>query len=63
MCYTVRLGPGEEIKTRLLEFITIHHLKAAFILSCVGSVQKAKLRLAQATATDRNHVRSTSTPL
>ena len=57
LCYAVRLAPGEEIRTKLLDFVATHDLKAAFIMSCVGSVQSAKLRLAQATATSRNHVR------
>lgn len=57
VCYAVRLGPGEEIKSRLLEVVTANNLRAPFVISCVGSVQKATLRLAHATAEDRNHVR------
>ena len=56
VCYAIRLGPGEEILTRLLEFVTSNDLKAAFILSCVGSIQRAKLRLANATALNRDEV-------
>ena len=54
-CYALRLGPGEEIKSCLLEFVKLHNLQAAFILTCAGSVQKAKIRLANATATDTNN--------
>ena len=56
-CYALRLGPGEEIKSSLQEFVKHHDLQAAFILTCVGSVQKAKIRLAHATATNTNEVR------
>ena len=55
-CYALRLSPGEEIKSRLLAFVKFHNLQAAFILTCVGSVQKAKIRLANATATNTNDV-------
>ena len=56
VCYAVRFGPGEEVLTTLLEFVTSNDLKAAFILSCVGSIQRAKLRLANATALNRDEV-------
>ena len=49
-CFALRLGPGEEIKSRLQEFVKRHDLQAAFVLSCVGSVERAKIRLAHATA-------------
>lgn len=55
-CYAIRLGPGEEVLSKLREFVTSNNLKAAFIMSCVGSVQRAKLRLAHATALNRNEV-------
>ncbi len=58
MCYAIRLGPGEEIKSSLLELVATNNLQAPFVISCVGSVQRAKLRLAHATAEDRNHVRA-----
>ena len=44
--YALRLGPGEEIVSRLLDFVEKHKLGAAFILTCVGSVTKARLRMA-----------------
>lgn len=55
-CYAFRLGPGDEIKDCLLEFVRRQGLKAAFVLTCVGSVEKAKIRLANATATNTNNV-------
>ncbi|ESP02859.1 hypothetical protein LOTGIDRAFT_110886 [Lottia gigantea] len=48
MCYPLRLQPEQEIRTCLLEHIKTHHLKAAFILTCVGSVTQATIRLANA---------------
>ena len=55
-CYALRLGPGENIVTSLQQFVKCHSLKAPFILNCVGSIEKAKLRLANATAENRNEV-------
>ncbi|CAL1543564.1 unnamed protein product [Lymnaea stagnalis] len=45
-CYPVRLHPGEEIYSTLLEFVRANNLTSAFVLSCVGSVVRAKLRMA-----------------
>ncbi len=44
--YALRLGPGQDLKTALQKFINEHHIQAACILTCVGSLQKATLRLA-----------------
>ncbi|XP_064615630.1 bifunctional protein GlmU-like [Liolophura sinensis] len=46
VCYPLRLGPGEEIKGTLIKFVEDNKLKAAFLLSAVGSVTKATLRMA-----------------
>jgi hypothetical protein len=51
--YAMRLCPGVEIKSSLLEFVTSNMLNAAFILSCCGSVRKATLRFA--TSADQTH--------
>ena len=58
VCYALRLGPGEEIVSSLHQFVAAHNLRAAFIMTCVGSVQRAVLRLANATATMKNAVRN-----
>lgn len=42
--YTVRFQPGQELKSSLEEFVKTHNLKAAFIMTCVGSVRRATLR-------------------
>jgi hypothetical protein len=44
--YALRLKPGQDLKTELLAFVQEHQLQAACILTCVGSLQKATLRLA-----------------
>jgi len=53
MVYPMRLPPGAEIKSSLLEFVRSNKLNAAFILSCFGSVRKATLRFA--TSADQTH--------
>lgn len=42
----VRLLPGMHLKASLLEFCTRQNLKAAAITTCVGSLTKANVRLA-----------------
>ncbi|XP_019640901.1 PREDICTED: uncharacterized protein LOC109482576 isoform X2 [Branchiostoma belcheri] len=56
VCFTLRLGPGEEIKSALQKFVEEKRLKAPFVMTCVGSVSSAKLRLANATAEKPNEV-------
>lgn len=54
--HAVRFGPGQELLGSLREFVEERRLQAPFIITCVGSVTKATLRLANATATDSNKV-------
>lgn len=54
--YALRLGPGEEIVTSLFKFVQEKELRAPFVITCVGSVTKATLRLANADAVNRNEV-------
>ncbi|XP_072907473.1 bifunctional protein GlmU-like isoform X3 [Hemitrygon akajei] len=54
--YALRLSPGEEILTSLIMFVKDKKLKAPFIITCVGSVTKATLRLANATALNTNEI-------
>ncbi|XP_023707668.1 bifunctional protein GlmU-like isoform X3 [Cryptotermes secundus] len=51
--YPMRLQPGTEIKSSLVEFVTSRQLNAAFVLTCCGSVIKATLRFA--TCPDQTH--------
>mmetsp|Transcript_1241 Transcript_1241/g.1585 ORF Transcript_1241/g.1585 Transcript_1241/m.1585 type:complete len:176 (+) Transcript_1241:25-552(+) len=52
-----RFRPGEEIKSSLIKFAKENDLKAGFILSAVGSVTGAKIRLAKATSKNPNEIR------
>ncbi|XP_014060358.1 bifunctional protein GlmU-like [Oncorhynchus nerka] len=54
--HAVRFGPGQELLCSLLAFVEERNLKAPFIITCVGSVTKATLRLANATAGNTNEV-------
>jgi len=48
-----RLVPGTCLKSALEEVVQSHSLKAATLVSCVGSLQSAHLRLAGAKETQR----------
>ncbi|KAK9531916.1 hypothetical protein VZT92_011307 [Zoarces viviparus] len=54
--HAVRFGPGQELLGSLQAFVEEKRLRAPFIITCVGSVTKATLRLANATATNTNEV-------
>ncbi|XP_048852966.1 bifunctional protein GlmU-like isoform X1 [Brienomyrus brachyistius] len=54
--HALRLGPGQEILSSLVSFVEERRMKAPFILTCVGSVTKAMLRLANASARNTNEV-------
>ncbi|KAF3703202.1 hypothetical protein EXN66_Car018890 [Channa argus] len=54
--HAVRFGPGQELLGSLQAFVEERRLRAPFIITCVGSVTKATLRLANATATNTNQV-------
>lgn len=45
-CYALRLKPGDKLVAGLQKFVSENKLRAAFIMTCVGSVSKATLRLA-----------------
>ena len=44
--FALRLGPGEDLRAALQKFTTDKKLDAACIVTCVGSLQKTVLRLA-----------------
>lgn len=54
--HAVRFGPGQELFGSLQAFVEERRLRAPFIITCVGSVTKATLRLANATASNTNEV-------
>ena len=44
--YALRLRPGQDVRQELLAFVQQHELKAACVLTAVGSLTTATLRLA-----------------
>jgi predicted DNA-binding protein with PD1-like motif len=47
--HAVRLTPGTDLKEELARLTKAHTLRAGFILSCVGSLSQARLRMPGAT--------------
>ena len=45
--YPIRLRPGQEIKKELQDFVIKEKLRAAFVLTCCGSITKVTLRFAE----------------
>jgi len=44
--YALRLKPGQDLKKELVKFTIDNKIKSGFIITCVGSLRKANLRLA-----------------
>ena len=44
--HTMRLHPGDDLKTKLTEYVFQHKIQAGYIITCVGSLKQATLRLA-----------------
>jgi len=44
--YALRLRPGQDILGELTSFANAHRLQAVIVLTCVGSLRRASLRLA-----------------
>ncbi len=44
--YAIRLHPGQDLKQEILSFAKQHHIEAGYVITCVGSLKKATLRLA-----------------
>lgn len=51
-----RLKPGQELKGALLELAVAAGMSSAFVVTCVGSVRRATLRMAHATAETAHQV-------
>ncbi|XP_067681043.1 bifunctional protein GlmU-like [Haliotis asinina] len=49
ICYPIRLRPKQDIQQAMVDFVKMNGLKAAFVVTCCGSVTKAKLRMADST--------------
>lgn len=48
--YTIRLKPHQDLKVELMKFAKAHKLKAAFVATCVGSLEQLNLRYANQSA-------------
>ncbi|GAB3582151.1 hypothetical protein GCM10027345_25930 [Hymenobacter daeguensis] len=44
--YALRLRPGDDLRQQLTAFVQAHHIQAGAMLTCVGSLTVATLRLA-----------------
>lgn len=44
--YALRLRPGDDLREALLAYVAQHHIRAGAVLTCVGSLTVATLRLA-----------------
>eukprot|EP00039_Didymoeca_costata_P012938 m.189365 g.189365 ORF g.189365 m.189365 type:complete len:152 (+) comp15628_c1_seq1:153-608(+) len=53
----VRLHPGEELTEGIIAAVKNANVKSAWIQTCVGSLKSARLRLANATAGNKNEIR------
>src|SRR6202012_5613204 len=60
--YALRLHPGDDLKVKLAEFVKEKKIQAGYIITCVGSLNKATLRLANKneTQTWKEHFEITS---
>ena len=56
--YALRLRPGEELLSTLKAFCVDRGLASAYVATCVGSLQKATIRLANADRHSPNEIRS-----
>jgi predicted DNA-binding protein with PD1-like motif len=53
----LRLRPNQDIHKELDDYVRKNGIKAAFILTCVGSVSKAVLRMAHDAEKNSNDVK------
>jgi len=44
--HVMRLHPNQDLRQTLIDFVKSHHIKAASIVTCVGSLKQAHLRMA-----------------
>lgn len=44
--YALRLGPNQDLKQEIMAFVKANNIQAGYIVTCVGSLKKANLRLA-----------------
>jgi len=46
--YTFRLTPGQDLKVEIEKFANDHNIQAGFIITCVGGLSQATMRMAGA---------------
>jgi predicted DNA-binding protein with PD1-like motif len=46
--YTFRIKPGNDLKTEIEKFIKAKNIQAGFIVTCVGGLSQAVMRMAGA---------------
>jgi len=44
--YAIRLNPGDDLKTKLIEYTQEYDVKAGCVLTCVGSLDDVTIRVA-----------------
>ncbi len=49
---TIRFRPGEDLKAQLDDYVKANHVKAACIITCVGSLQQVAIRYANQSDTE-----------
>lgn len=47
--HTFRIKPGNDLKQEIEKFVHDHHIQAGCILTCVGGLEQARMRMAGAT--------------
>jgi len=51
--HALRLSPGQDLKRSLQQYLVNHDMEAAWLITCVGSLTRGRLRMAnQAEATE-----------
>lgn len=55
MFHALRLSPGQDLVLALKEWTNTHHIEAAAIVTCVGSLRESHLRLANRDSGSRFH--------
>lgn len=53
--FALRLAPNRDLKQGLTEFVAANQIQAGFILSAIGSLQKATIRFANQPTSDVFH--------
>jgi len=51
--HAFRLIPGQDLKKEIDNYVIIKHIKAGSIISCVGNLSKANIRMAAYKSTDK----------